>query len=284
MAMAPDSERIGISSWSVRHLLGGTYWGLDPARERPHTPQFGAGSLDLLDLPGAMAARGYTYLDLCHFHLPRADDAYLDALRGRLDAAGVRLLTLLMDEGDLSATDDAARSQTHAQLQGWVKIAARLGARYMRVAAGNAAVGVDDPAITRSADALATLARDAAQYGVGVLTENWKPLALPPANLLAILDRANATGVIVGVVADFGNCTGASKYDDLAAILPRATTVHAKAEFDAAGQMDDADFRRCLALAQDAGFAGVSVLIFSGPGDEWDGLARIRSALSYAAV
>ncbi len=280
MATAPHRTRIGISSWSVRYLLGVTYWGLDPAGARPHAPQFGAGSLDLLDLPGAMVARGYAHLDLCHFHLPRTDDAYLDALHGRLDAAGVRLLTLLVDEGDVSNEDDAARTRDLAHLQAWVKIAGRLGARHVRIAAGEATAGADDPAITRSADGLAALAHEAERYGVGVLTENWKPLALPPANLLAILDATGAAGATVGLVADFGNCAGACKHDDLAAILPRATTAHAKAEFDAAGRMDEADFRRCLALVREAGFAGVHVLIFSGPGDEWDGLARIGAALA----
>lgn len=37
--------------------------------------------------------------------------------------------------------------------------------------------------------------------------------------------------------------------------------------------MDEADFRTCLGLARDSGSTGTYMLIFSGPGDEWAGLA-----------
>lgn len=272
-----STPTLGISTWSVRRLLGPMYPGLDPAADRRPDARFGGGSLTLLDLPEAMRERGYTDLDLCHFHLPRTDGDYLDALRGRLDAAGVRPLTLLVDEGDISATDAGARERDLSHIRAWIVVAARLGARYVRVASGEGTDGPEDAAIRRSADSLAGLARYAAQAtAVRVLTENWRPLALPPGNLLAILDAA---GDAVGLCADFGNCAGAGKYDALRAILPRATTVHAKAEFDAVGRMDDGDFRRCLALAREAGCAGTYVLIFSGPGDEWAGLAQIAATV-----
>jgi hypothetical protein len=107
---------------------------------------------------------------------------------------------------------------------------------------------------------------------VGVITENWRQVALQPATLLAILDGLDGQ---VGLCADFGNYRGAGKYDDLRLILPRAETVHAKADFPAAGQPDTADFGRCLDLARGAGFAGEYVLIFDGPGDERASLARM---------
>jgi hypothetical protein len=48
---------IGVSTWSVRRLLGPLYpgLGLTPA-SRPSDDCFGPGELDLLDLPGAMRA------------------------------------------------------------------------------------------------------------------------------------------------------------------------------------------------------------------------------------
>lgn len=165
---------MGISTWSVRRLLGPMYPGLDPATARRPDARFGGGSLALLDLPEVMRERGYTDLDLCHFHLPRTDGDYLDALRAQLDAAGVRPLTLLVDEGDISAADVGARERDLSHILAWIAVAARLGARYVRVAAGEAADGPEDAAIRRSADGLAGLARYARAQSVPVrvVTEN----------------------------------------------------------------------------------------------------------------
>ena len=271
---------IGISTWSVRRLLGPMYPGLDLAAEtRPTDARFGPGEIALLDLPDAMRERGFADLDICHFHLPRTDDTYLDKLRGRLDAAGVRAFTFLVDDGDISAADDAARERDVAATRAWIDVAARLGARYVRVAAGLTAARPDDPAIRRSAESMLTLASYARERAVELITETWRPLAMPPENVRAL--RA-ITGDRVGLCADFNNYhaySGDRKYDDLRAVLPGATVVHAGAQFDAHGKMDVADFRTCLGLARESGFAGTYVLIFSGPGDEWAGLAQMATTV-----
>ncbi len=270
-------ETLGISTWSIRHLLGPVYPGLDPAATpRRADANFGPGDLDLLDLPAELRARGYATLDLCHFHLPRTDDAYLATLRGCLDAAGIVLLTFLVDDGDLSAADPARRARDVALTEKWLPIAARLGARYVRVAAGLTEAAPTDPAIGWSAASLLTLAEAARRHGPTLLTETWRPLAMPPENVRALRE---ATGGTIGLCADFNNYQsyGAAKYDALRAVLPGAITVHAGAQFDATGNMDEADFRRCLALAREADFTGPAVLIFSGPGDEWAGLQHLAT-------
>ena len=272
-------ETIGISTWSVRHLLGPVYPGLDPAATpRRADPSFGPGELDLLDLPAEMRARGYDTLDLCHFHLPRTDDVYLALLRQRLDAAGIALLTFLVDDGDLSAADPAQRARDVALTEAWLPIAARLGARYVRVAAGLAEAAPTDPAIGWSAASLLTLAEAARARGTTLLTETWRPLAMPPENVRALRE---ATGSTIGFCADFNNYQpfGAAKYDALRVVLPGAVTIHAGAQFDATGELDEADFRHCLALAAEADFNGPAVLIFSGPGDEWAGLDRLATLI-----
>lgn len=267
---------LGISTWSIRRLLGPTYPGLDPdAPERPADTSFGPGALNLLDLPTALQAHGYATLDLCHFHLPRTDDAYLAALRARLAEAGITLLTFLVDDGDISAADPVTRARDVAATQAWIERAARLGARYVRVAAGASEAKPDDPAIGYSAASLLALARHARAQGVDLLTETWQPLALPPENVRAILA---ATRGEVGLCADFNNYQhypADAKYAALRAVLPGASTIHAGGQLTAAGQLDEADFRHCLTLAQEAAFTGPYVLIFSGPGDEWAGLAQL---------
>ena len=271
--------RLAVSSWSLRHTLGPVYPGLalTPGEREPDR-KFGPGALALLDLPAAARAAGIGALDLCHFHFPRTDDAYLRELRDRLAAADAQVLSLLVDEGDISAADPADRERDLAAIRAWIDIAARLGARYARVIAGERPAAPGDGAIQRSAAGLAALARYAGSRGVGLLTENWRPLALSPGDLLAVLDAA---GGAVGLCADFGNYKGPGKYDALRAILPRATTIHAHAAtaWLRPDATDAGDLRRCLDLARETGFAGPYVLILDsdGPGDEWAGIARMAT-------
>ncbi len=270
-----------ISSWSVRHALGPMYPGLalTPGERQPDY-KFGVGSLALLDLPDAVRAGGMEAFDVCHFHFPRTGAAYLRDFRDRLTAANVGILSFLVDEGDVSNPDLTARERDLANIRDWIDIAAQLGARYVRVAAGEQDAGAGEAAIQRSATGLAALAAHAQERGVALITENWRPLAMSPDNLLAILDGAGET---VGLCADFGNYRGPDKYDALAAILPRACTVHAhaRAEWMQPGATDTGDLARCLDLARAAKFAGTYVLIFDGNGvdSEWDGIARMAATV-----
>ena len=77
----------------------------------------------------------------------------------------------------------------------------------------------------------------------------------------------------------FGKFKGHDYSAALAALLPRATSVHAKADFREELQMDRTDFDRCLQLARDAAFAGPYSLIFSSPGDEWEGVAKTQKVV-----
>jgi hypothetical protein len=79
--------------------------------------------------------------------------------------------------------------------------------------------------------------------------------------------------VDIGLLADFGNWKGTSKYDNLAAILLHAESCHAKCSFIAEGQPDSEDYLRCLDLARGANYSGPYSLIYDGVGtDEWAGI------------
>jgi len=279
---------LALSSWSVRHALGPMYPGLAlTVGERQADHRFGAGALTLLDLPDAVRAAGMNAFDLCHFHFPRTDAAYLQAFSERLTAAGVRVLTLLVDEGDVSAANPRERERDLAGIRNWIDLAAQLGARYVRVAAGDGDARADPAAIERSAVGLAALGRHARSRSVVLLTENWRALAMSPDHLLAVLDAAGDT---VGLCADFGNYHGPEKYRALAAILPRARTIHAhaKAAWMQPGATEPGatnggggDLVRCLGLARAAGFAGTYVLIFDGndADEEWAGIAWMAATV-----
>jgi sugar phosphate isomerase/epimerase len=257
---------LAVSTWSLHRELGAMYPGLNlnPGQREPKYT-YGRGSLTLLDVPATVAGLGVPNLEVSHCYFPRTDPKYLDELRRKLDDARVHLLTLLIDEGDIAAADATACTRDLALMRGWIDVAARVGARRVRVIAGQCEADKAGEAVRRSCAGLLALAEYAGARGVEVITENWLALTKEPASLLSILD---CTAGAVGLCADFGNYGGPTKYDDLAAILPRAWSIHAKASFSAPGNMDESDFLRCLDLSRDARFSGAYVLIFNSAGDE----------------
>ncbi len=264
------AHRFAVSTWSLHRTLG------RPPITGPdqHAPwQVGPEALSLLALPAKLAAFGINKIEICHFHLPSRDVAYLAQLRTALDDAGVTLWQLLIDGGDLTHPQHAARDQ--AWIQEWIDVAATLGATRARVSGGKAAPTAQTLATSRTA--LAQLAVYAAARNVRLMTENWQNLLSTPEAVLTVLTGLDE----VGLLADFGNWSGPTKYADLALILPRAESAHAKAHFAGPGSMDRADYEQCLALCQQSSFSGPYSLIYDGPDDdEWAGLQLEKAVVA----
>ncbi len=249
-------RRCAVSSWSVDGLL-----------------QTG---VPLLDLPAHLRHHGFSAVELCHFHLPSTDAAYLQALRDQLAAAQVELYSMLIDAGDIVTPDPAQRAADIAFTQQWIGIAAALGAHRVRIAAGQQPPTPE--VIQRRAAQLHSLAQYAASWGVAVSTENWRTTAQEPDALLAILAACPSP---IGVCVDTGNAEATrDKYQTVRQLVPRATSVHFKARYTSAGEIDHDDVQQCLALLHAVAFDGVITLIYDRKHHEWDGIRQLRTALS----
>lgn len=269
---------LSLSTWSLHRLLGPLRWttwqedsGKHGLSEQPQ-PQ----ELTLLELPGEAAARGYRAIEVCHFHFPSTDEAYLERLRGAFDTAGISFDTLLLDYGDISSANDRRRHADIGLVRDWIRVASRCGAKRIRVIGGDAPPE-DREALSRSAAALSELSAYADPLGVRVVTENFKPLLSNGNNCLALLEETRDR---VGMITDFGNYHGPAKYADIERTAAKSLSVHAKAHYDGGGLPDEIEFKRCLESARAAGFDGAYVLIYDGPGDMWKGLERIRRLVS----
>jgi sugar phosphate isomerase/epimerase len=254
------NRRISVSTWSLHRALG------KPSFIGPGTAARAAGPVtapmfSLLELPARIVGAGIHTLEICHFHLPSREPAYVQQLRDAIEDAGVELWSLLIDGGDIAHPVHHERDV--AWVEQWLDVAAALGAKNARVSGGKQEPGRQ--AVARSKQNLQRLAVAAAARGVRLATENWQNLLSRPEIVLEVLDDLDGA---VGLCADFGNWSGPQKYDDLAQIFPRAESCHAKCHFSAPGQMDRADFERCLELTRQAGFAGPYTLIYDGPGDD----------------
>jgi len=268
--MAQSADRIAVSTWSLHRLLGTTYkHDLTTAEIGPGEDTYGEGEESLLGLPSVLANHGYHRLEIVSFHLRSRDSIYLGELRDQLKIANVTLQTLLVDAGDITHPEHGMRDE--AWIAGWLDVANELGAQNARIIAGKQKPTPET--IDRSVAALKRLADRNAGSSVRLVTENWFDLLSSPQIVNEVLDRLEGR---VGLLGDFGNWGGDTKYEDLAAIFGRAELCHAKASF-VAGQLDEADYGACVQLAEEAGYTGPYTLIFDADQpNEWAGLAEER--------
>jgi hypothetical protein len=263
--------RVSISTWSLHNALGQAWYephgeGKTLVNKSALSPQ-----LDLLDVPAEIVSHGINTLEICHFHIPSLEDSYLSELRSAIEDAGVELYSLLMDSGDISNPDLQRRREDMALIKHWIETAAKLGASCVRIDAG---LSQPTPETIRlAAEAFTELADYAAEWGVKPATENWHAMSRNPDHLLQILELC---GREYGLCVDFGNARGPHKYAWLARLLPHGTSIHAWGEYDEDGTFDAKDFRHCLQLAVDSGFAGPVTLLYNRTPDIWRGIDELR--------
>ncbi|MCY3907287.1 MAG: TIM barrel protein [Anaerolineaceae bacterium] len=263
--MAENGRRLSVSTWSLHRQLGPSWWDSPEQPEKSYSEPWGPGALTLPEMPARLASFGIHTLEICHFHLSQLDDAYLERVRAAHEEAGVSIFSLLIDDGDISSPQHQARDL--AWIEGWLAVAGKLGADCARVIGGKT---LDDGAVARSRDALASLADVAARHNVNLMTENWFDVTGTPDRVCELLEPLRDQ---VSLCVDFGNWKGATKYDDFAQVMPYAGSTHAKCSFTSPLQPDAADFERCLQVCDEGGFSGPHTLIYDGPDDdEWAGL------------
>lgn len=277
-----NANRFSVNSYTFHELLGvyrrPTYSASEQAiveTVERSTPQ-----VDLLELPRLLARRGIAHVDLCFFHLPSTDDAYLDRLRAALDDAGVRLFCLLLDFGNLTLPPGPQREAEYQFACRWIDVARKLGATCIRAQGGSRAAAEpapDQELFERVVEAYRRLAGVAEAAGLRLLTENFGGFLLDVDRLLSLLERMEGR---LGLVADFGNGRQPGEYGGLARLLPRAESIHAKPELDADGRILKDDFRACVRLAEEAGFSGPYTLVYRGPLPALTGLEQTRDLVA----
>lgn len=249
-------RRLSLTSWSLHRELT-------------------SGAIALTELPARAHAAGIDTLELCHFHLPSTDPAYLAELRAAFAAAGVELFSVLIDAGDISTADPERRAADLAMVEQWIDIAAALGAQGVRVVGGEAPAD-DAAALERSVEGLRRVAAYAAKRGVRVRTENFKSLLSTSANCNQVLDTLSGS---VGLCADIGNFPRARRSTEFGAVAGRAEVVHVKAEYDSNGTLQAAELCDSLDAGAAAGFDGPFTLVFDRGGDSWGGVAELAGVV-----
>lgn len=247
-------QRIALTTWSIH-------------------PYLSDGSLDLLAMPARVKAAGIATVEICHFHIPSTDNAYLQSLKAAAASAEVEIFSILIDAFDIALADNATDI---VHVQHWIDAAASLGASHVRVIAGDAPAS-DEAALQRAIHALKGLQAYATPKGVQVISENFKATASTPANWLAIHQALGYGGC-----ADIGNFASQTRVSDFAQVAALAASIHVKASYDDHGQLLPDQVNACLAVARHHSFSGPTTLVYDRPGDRWPQIEALRQLVNAA--
>jgi len=260
-----------VSSWSLHGALGQAWYEPDAQGKRVNTNTAHTPTLSLLELPAFVAKEGIELLEICHFHFPSTDEAYLAQLKDAIQSAGTRLANVLIDTGNLSSLDVEQWRAGIEMTKSWQDIAVKLGADSVRIDCGTEPATIET--IKRSADALRELADYGKHIGLTTTTENWRTTSIEPDDLIDIMQQVDRP---LNLCLDFGN---AEKTDDklgaISQLLPYATSLHCKANY-AGGMMDEDDINQCLDLVKATDFDGFISLIYSDTENEWDHILALK--------
>ena len=266
------TTRLSVSTWSLNGTLGRPAIYGPEAGNRVPSDVSSEDALPLLELPTRLRDFGIGTLEICHFHLPSRNRGYISELRDAFKENEIELFSFLVDGGDITHPQNAERDLDW--IAGWFEVARELGARCVRVIAGKNKPNKESLQMSRQG--LQSLAARASVQHLRLMTENWFDLLSSPQPVLQLLGELEGT---VGLCMDFGNWSGATKYEDLAAIAPLAESCHARADFDGSSepQLDESDFQRCLNITREVDFSGPYTLIPTGcREDEWEALRVVR--------
>ncbi len=269
-AEAEKRERLGVSTWSLHAYFPKT---------RPKDFKWPGKTLDLREFPELIVDHYHVHnFEFVNTHFESTEPSYLRDLQAALKKVHGRVVNMPVDYSSdwqgkgLCDPEDTQWRREIEERKKWIDIAAELGALSIRPNPGGTAAMTD---FSRPIAAYKELGAYGKSKGVKVLIENHGAVAGKAKNIVAIVQGAGPDWV--GTLPDFGNFAEPERYYGLELMFPFAPTVcHARGLTpNAQGGETRVDFRRCVRIAEAAGFKGVYSAEFTGSGDPYQGVQEI---------
>jgi sugar phosphate isomerase/epimerase len=296
-------HEIAVSSYSLRQCLGPihvAFRGPDGKKQefvwdQPQT-------MTLLEFPRAVKEHlGLGAVEICQFHMPKRSASFIGELKRALHAADVRLLSMPIDVGNISDADQTNREEDLQEIEEWMRVAAELGARMVRVNASAPMAPTALAPLDMTIESYRRLAQTAKSLGLQLLIENHGGITADPEVIVAIVEAVGPERL--KTLVDIGNFEPLLSmqmaimqgkeppevdvtpvYDAIGRIAPYAGLVHAKTHgFDADGKPLRLDVVRALRVVRDAGYTGPISLEYEGnSGDPWENTRRTHALVEEA--
>ncbi len=206
---------------------------------------------------------GLGAIEVTSYYVPESTPTWLQKFKRHLTGCGLDVSGTAVGN-DFCLADDAKRVAEVAKVKSWIEISGYLGAKTIRVFAGNVPKGdTEDAARKRCIECLKDVADFAPKHGVVVAIENHGGITSTPGQLLALVDGVNHEWF--GVNLDTCNFRTGDPYADIAKVAPRAVNVQMKTEVQLGGQKKQpADFARLFGILRESKYRGYLVLEYEG--------------------
>jgi len=268
---AGTPDRIGIATWSFRHLMAAGRSANSPAPERA--------VMTALDAPKFVREElGLTQLEIIINHLDERTVAYAERVRTAADKAGVTFCNFQLG-GQMSAPDSEIRAKSIAEIKEGMRIAAALGAPTVRADVGGRPGEPLDLAIT--ADSYKQLVEFGSTIGVMPMPENHGGHSTDPDTLVSIMKAIDSR---IRAIVDWGNFrveNQAQRIEFTRKLLPYTGLVSAKVDRFDTEYRPGYDVAELVRLVEGSGYRGkYSIEITNPPADIVRGAQVARDVIA----
>jgi sugar phosphate isomerase/epimerase len=242
--------KLSIAAYSYRDYLTGK-------KQPPMTMEDYAELAAGMGLP-AIEPTSYYFKDTSH--------AYMAKFKGHCTRLGLDISGGAVGNR-FTEPDPAKLKEEIKKTKEWTERYAILGAKTMRIFAGNA-VKNESEEITRqrSIEAIQEVCDHAARFGVYMALENHGGIVTTIEQMLAIVKAVKHDWF--GVNFDTGNFHSADPYADLVQLAPYAVTVQIKTEIQRQGKKkEDADLGKLVGILKSANYRGYVALEYEAAPD-----------------
>ena len=204
-------------------------------------------------------------VELTSYYWAERTDAYLEKLGAY--AAKKKLRVSGVPVGNNFCLADKEKYQEQIQdVKDWTRRAAKIGAKTVRIFAGNVAKGDTlADAQKRVVAALEECCPVAEKLGVVLALENHGGITDTPEHLLELVKPVKSQAL--GVNIDTGNFHTADPYGDIAKIAPYGVVAQVKTEVAPNNKKEDADLAKVVKILKDANFHGYVALEYEAKED-----------------
>lgn len=217
-------------------------------------------------------------VELTSYFFAETTDAYLDKVKTHADKKKLAISGVPVGN-NFCLKDDAKRKAQIDLVKDWTVRAARLGAKTVRIFAGNLEKGETlETAQKRVIAAMQECLEVAAKHNVLLALENHGGITGTPEQLLALVKPISSPNL--GVNIDTGNFKTADPYADVAKIAPYGVVCQIKTEvFSSGGKKTEADLGRYVKILKDANFHGFAALEYEAAEDAKAAVPRYAKEL-----
>lgn len=204
-------------------------------------------------------------VELTSYFWAETTDAYIEKVRDH--AAKKKLAISGIPVGNnFCLKDDEKRKAEVQKVKDWTQRAAKVGAKTVRIFAGNLEKGDTlEAAQKRVVAAINECCEVAEKAGVVLALENHGGITDTPEHLLELVKPVKSAAL--GVNIDTGNFHTADPYADIAKIAPYGVVSQVKTEVFPANKREEADLAKVVKILKDANFHGYVALEYEAKED-----------------